>query len=74
MIGVLVTEGNTPERLGAAMAIGENQEKLSQTEVVWVDRGYSGENLARVVRQLCGASVEVIKRSLSLIEEGIRLF
>ena len=62
IVGVLVTEGNTPERLGAAMVILEHQEKLSDTEVIWVDSGYSGQNFARVVRQICGASVEVIKR------------
>ena len=62
MIGVLVTEGNTPERLGAATVILECQEELSNTEVVWVDGGYSGQNFARVVRQICGSAVEVIKR------------
>ncbi len=31
--------------------------------LVWVDGGYTGDNLARVVRQLCNARVEVIKRS-----------
>jgi transposase len=28
-----------------------------------VDAGYQGENFARVIEQLCGAKVEVIKRS-----------
>ena len=36
MIGVLVTEGNTPERLGAATVVLECKEELSDTEVVWV--------------------------------------
>ena len=44
------------------MVILEHQEELSDTEIIWVDSGYSGQNLARVVRQICGASVEVIKR------------
>ena len=44
------------------MVILEHQEQLSNTEVIWVDGGYSGQNFARVVRQICGASVEVIKR------------
>ncbi|WP_293108796.1 IS5 family transposase [Moorena sp. SIO3I6] len=68
MIGVLVTEGNAPERLGAATVISENSEELSQTEIVWVDGGYSGQNFARVVRQLCGAGVEVIKRLTDTFE------
>jgi len=63
IVGALVTEGNTPERLGAAMVILEHQEELSDTEVIWVDGGYSGQNFARVVRQICGASVEVVKRT-----------
>ena len=62
IVGVLVSEGNTLERLGAAMVILEHQEELSETEVIWVDGGYSGQNFARVVKQICGASVEVIKR------------
>ena len=62
IVGVLVTEGNTPERLGAAMVVSEHKEELADTEVLWVDGGYSGQNFARVVRQICGASVEVIKR------------
>lgn len=68
MIGVLVTEGNAPERLGAATVISENSEELCQTEIVWVDGGYSGQNFARVVRQLCGAGVEVIKRLTDTFE------
>ncbi len=44
IVGALVTEGNTPERLGAAMVILEHQEELSDPEVIWVDSGYSGQN------------------------------
>ncbi len=65
---ILVTEGNTPERLGAATVVLECQKKLSDTEVVWVDGGYSGQNLARVVRQICGSAVEVIKRLTKTLE------
>lgn len=32
-------------------------------QLIWVDQGYQGENFARVVEQLCGAKVEVVKRS-----------
>lgn len=32
-------------------------------QLIWVDQGYQGENFARVIEQLCGAKVEVIKRS-----------
>ena len=34
-------------------------------KLIWVDQGYQGENFARVVEQLCGAKVEVVRRSES---------
>ncbi len=40
----------------------EADNELTETEVIWVAQGYSGENFARVVQQICGARVEVIKR------------
>ncbi len=64
MIGVLVTEANASERLGAVVVLEAAQEKLSKLEVVWVDQGYSGKNFANAVQQVCGAGVrvEVIER------------
>ena len=62
VIGVLVSETNLSERLGAVVVLDEAREELSQTEVIWVNRGYSGENFAPVVQQICGARVEVIER------------
>ena len=53
LIGVLVTEANASERLGAVVVLHEVAQKLSQLEVVWVDQGYSGENFAQSVRQVC---------------------
>jgi putative transposase len=43
----------------------EVRERLSMLEVVYVDQGYSGENFAQAIRQVCGdhVRVEVIKRS-----------
>ncbi len=69
-LGILVTEGNASERLGAATVIFYHQQELSETELIWVDGGYSGQNFARAVRKpfgrlraaLCGAGVEVVKR------------
>ena len=60
---MVVTQANAPERLLAVACLMEDIEELSQLELVWVDGGYTGDNLARVVRQLCNARVEVIKRS-----------
>ena len=60
---MVVTEANAPERLFAVACLMEDMEELSQLELIWVDGGYTGKNLARVVRKLCNAEVEVIKRS-----------
>ena len=60
---MVVTEANAPERLFAIACLMEDLKELSELELIWVDAGYSGENFARVVGQLCGARVEVIKRS-----------
>ena len=64
LIGVLVSEANASERLGAVIVLYEAAEKLSKLEVVWVDQGYSGKNFAQAVKQVCGDSVrvEVIER------------
>ncbi len=64
LIGVLVTEANASERLGAVVVLAEAVEKLSKLQVVWVDQGYSGANFARAVKQVCGEQVrvEVIER------------
>ncbi len=50
LIGVLVTEANASERLGAVVVLHEAVEELSKLEVVWVDQGYSGENFAQALR------------------------
>lgn len=71
MIGVLVTEANASERLGAIVVLDEAKEKLDRLEVVWVDQGYSGKNFANAVRQVCGdqVRVEVIKRMGKTFEQ-----
>ncbi len=39
MIGVVVTEANASERLGAVGGLEKEPEKLSRLEVIWVDPG-----------------------------------
>jgi transposase len=70
LIGVLVTEANASERLGAIVVLDEAQEKLKQLKVIWVDQGYSGKNFANAVQQVCGEGgrVEVIKRMSETFE------
>ena len=58
---MVVTEANAPERLFAVACLMEDLKELSELELIWVDGGYSGKNFARVVGQLCGARVELIK-------------
>ena len=70
LIGVLVTEANASERLGAIVVLDEAQQKLSQLEVIWVDQGYSGKSFANAVAQVCGdqVRVEVIERASQTFE------
>lgn len=71
LIGVLVTEANASERLGAVVVLHEAKEKLSKLAVVWVDQGYSGQNFAHAVQQVCGegVQVEVIRRTSETFEQ-----
>ncbi|WNN87308.1 IS5 family transposase [Gloeocapsopsis dulcis] len=47
-----------------AFVVHEMAQADAQTlQLVWVDQGYQGENFARVIEQLCGAKVEVVRRS-----------
>jgi putative transposase len=59
ILGLLVTEANASERLGAVVIFDEFRKHLSSLEIVYVDQGYSGENFARAIRQLCGESVRI---------------
>lgn len=70
MIGVLVTEANASERLGALVVLDEAQQKLSKLELIWVDQGYSGRNFANAVAQVGGEKVrvEVIERTSQTFE------
>ncbi|MDZ4876892.1 MAG: IS5 family transposase IS5Sa2 [Chroococcidiopsis cubana SAG 39.79] len=70
LIRVLVTEANASERLGAVVVLHEAAKELSRLEVVWVDSGYSGENFAQAVKQVCGEQVrvEVIERTSKTFE------
>jgi putative transposase len=63
ILAVVVTEANFPERLGGTVAVMEVEELAQGLNIIWVDAGYQGENFARVIEQLCGAKVEVLKRS-----------
>ena len=59
---VIVIEANCPERLGGVAVVMEAAEATENLIVIWVDQGFSGENFARVIQQLCNAKVDVVCR------------
>ena len=60
---VAVTTANVTDRDGAIQMILLNLDNLSQVEKFLVDAGYSGQRFADQVKDICGAQVEVVKRS-----------
>ena len=60
---MIVLEASCPERLaGASLVLETSKSATEALRVIWVDQGFSGANFARVVQQLTGAKVEVIRR------------
>ncbi len=63
-MAVVVINANCSEQRGGVIAVDNlAPEQAKALKLIWVDQGYQGENFARVVEQLCGAKVEVVKRS-----------
>lgn len=63
-MSVVVIEANCSEQRGGVIAVSDLDAQQSQTlQLIWVDQGYQGENFARVVEQLCGATVEIVRRT-----------
>lgn len=60
---MIVTEANFPERLGGAVVVMEAAEAADNLVLIWVDQGFSGENFARVIQQLCHVKVDVVHRT-----------
>jgi putative transposase len=63
LLAVIVTEANLPERLGGAAVVMEAAQATENLVRIWVAQGFSGENFAGVIKQLCAAKVEVICRT-----------
>jgi len=63
LLGVVVTEANTQDRLGGVAVLMEEASESRGLQLLWADQGYSGENFARAICFLCGAKVEVVKRT-----------
>lgn len=61
---MVVINANCSEQRGGVIVVHEMEQAQAEAlQLIWVDQGYQGENFARVVEQLCGAKVEVVKRS-----------
>lgn len=58
-----VTTADVTDRNGALIAMGKAKEKLSEVKNVSADGGYSGEPFALSIKELIGASVEIVKRN-----------
>ena len=58
-----VTRANATDRQGAIDMISNHSEQLSSVINFLVDGGYSGQNFANSIKEIHGASVEVVKRN-----------
>jgi transposase len=58
-----VTTANITDRDGAIEMLTMSLDDLSRVKKILVDGGYSGDNFADAVKELCGAEVEVVKRN-----------
>ena len=59
-----VTTANITDRNGSLEAFSLHQDQLSDVKNVLADGGYSGKPFAIAVKNLLGASVEIVKRNL----------
>ena len=60
---IAVTTADVTDRDGAIQMILLNLDNLSCVKKFLADGGYSGERFANQVKDICGAQVEVVKRS-----------
>lgn len=60
---ITVTTADVTDRDRAIQMILLNLDNLSHVEKFLVDAGYSGERFANQVKDICGAQVDVVKRS-----------
>ena len=49
LLGVVVTEANTQDRLGGFAVLMEQACEPGRLELLWVDQGYSGEKFAHAI-------------------------
>jgi len=60
---IAITTANVTDRNGAIKMVKKNKQNLSRVENSLVDGGYSGEKFATAIKEILGATVEVVKHS-----------
>ncbi|WP_425385046.1 IS5 family transposase [Wolbachia endosymbiont (group B) of Schoenobius gigantella] len=60
---IYVTTAGTTDRSSAVKMVDNAKENLSGVKNILVDAGYTGENFAIQIKDIIGATVEVVKRS-----------
>jgi transposase len=58
-----ITTANVTDRDGAILMFNASKDELTHVKNVLVDGGYTGDNFARSVNDILGATVEVAKRN-----------
>jgi transposase len=58
-----ITTANVTDRAGAVAMVNYARDNLSEVSNLLVDGGYSGEKFAEEIKNILGATVEVVKRN-----------
>lgn len=60
---IYITTAEVTDRSSAIRMVENAQDTLSEVKNILVDAGYTGENFATQIKDIIGATVEVIKRN-----------
>jgi len=60
---IYITTADVTDRNGAVKMVKNAKENLSEVENTLVDGGYTGEKFATQIKEIIGATVEVVKRN-----------
>ena len=76
LLGVVVTEANTQDRLGGVAVLMEQACESGALQLLWVDQGYTGEKFARAIADLCsyGTTNAPPSRLMNILNPQPRLY
>jgi len=60
---IVITTANVTDREGAIIMTKQCQTNLSEVKNMLVDGGYTGEKFAAQIKEILGATIEVVKRN-----------